>query len=170
MKINSVLALLAVVFMCGNVSANEVNHLQPKGDRTFDIGSYSAVQEGSVSYAQASRQTAIPYPSDQRYWVVFREGWRNNRIELSTIDSNFAPDKLFIVWNKGLTLNINPNKATCHQYFLENGRRWVYMWDWGQLTSWASQVIASNLDIYDTNGNLILRRCNYSDVNWNSIL
>lgn len=106
----------------------------------------------------------IPLNTEQRYWIIFREGFRNNRIEMSSVDSTVAEDRLYIVWNKSLNLNITEGMSRCHQYFLENGHSWKYMSDYRRLSDKATEVIASNLDVYDASGKLIIKKTSYENI------
>lgn len=106
----------------------------------------------------------IPLNTEQRYWIIFREGFRNNQIEMSSVDSTVPEDRLYIVWNKSLNLNITEGMSQCHQYFLENVNNWKYMSDYRRLSDKATEVIASNLDVYDSSGKLIIKKTTYENI------
>lgn len=46
-------------------------------------------------------------PFDQEYWVIFREGFRENRIEMSTVDSDMDRQDLCIIWDAGQRWLVN---------------------------------------------------------------
>ncbi len=108
-------------------------------------------------------------PFEQTYWVIFAEGFRNNRIEASTIDSPLDSNDLYIKWSTSLELNQKTGASRCNQYYLNENNEWIYIGNYTRLTDKATTVLASNLDIYDKNGNIILKKCNYEDIDLNQI-
>ena len=103
-------------------------------------------------------------PFDQEYWIIFREGFRENRIEMSTVDSDMDRQDLCIIWDGGLTLNITDGMSECDQYYLNSAGEWKQIGEYDVLSNYATEVIASNLDVYDSAGNLIVSKTDYSDV------
>lgn len=103
-------------------------------------------------------------PFDQEYWIIFREGFRENRIEMSTVDSDMDRQDLCIIWDGGLTLNITDGMSECDQYYLNSAGEWKQIGEYNVLSNYATEVIASNLDVYDSAGNLIVSKTDYSDV------
>ena len=130
-----------------------------------------AKEHMNIDFTEQENQTEESiYKSDnQRYWIIFQEGTRNNRIEMSTVDSDVSPENLSITWNGGLKLTDTGGMSRCNQYYLNEQGEWEFLWDYGTLSDCASNVIASNLDVYDGNGSLILNKCNYDDVDWNAL-
>lgn len=108
--------------------------------------------------------------TNNQYWVIFREGFRNSRIEMSTVSSILSKKNLYIVWNGNMTLNNVNGMSRCSQYYLANDGSWQYMRQYGRLTDWATEVIASNIDIRDSSGKLILKAVDYSDVDIKKLL
>lgn len=111
---------------------------------------------------QDEDEPALPF--DQEYWIIFREGFRNDRIEMSTVDSNMDREDLYIIWDGGLNLNITDGMSECDQYYLNSAGEWKQIGEYDVLSNYATEVIASNLDIYDASGNLIVSKTDYSDV------
>ncbi len=108
-------------------------------------------------------------PFQQKYWVIFTEGYRNDRVEVSTIDSSLPPDKLAILWDSALELNDSSGSDGCEQYYLDENGEWVYMRKYHRLTDKATNVIASNLDVVDRSGNIIVAKSPYAMVDWNKV-
>lgn len=108
-------------------------------------------------------------PFNQDYWVIFTEGNRGDRVEASTIDSSLSPDSIYIIWDSGLYLNDTSGSDRCDQYCLEDNDEWTKIGDYSRLTDRATNVIASNLDIYDADGNLLIEGCPYSEIDWDLI-
>ena len=109
-----------------------------------------------------SKESIPDYPVDgQDYWIIFKEGYRNNRVELSTCNLNYDTQKnARVIWNKNLTIQGSEIEGKCNQYYYNSDRKWKKIGTYGLLTDWATEVIASNLDVYDKNGNLIVKAKN----------
>ena len=108
-------------------------------------------------------------PFRQKYWVIFTEGYRNNRVEASTIDSNIPAEQLTIIWDSALEISHSSESDGCDQYYLDDNGEWIYMRNYHRLTDKATNVLASNLDVVDRNGNVVVSRSPYSMVDWNEI-
>lgn len=126
-------------------------------------------EEPTEAPTEATVQITEEHPFEQQYWIIFTEGTRNNRVEASTITSSLDADELFIVWNGSLTINNNSGASKCNQYYLDENGKWVKMGSYHRLSDRASNVIASNLDIYDKNGKLLVAKCFYQDLDWDLI-
>ena len=107
-----------------------------------------------------------PYPSDgQQYWVIFREGYRNNRIEMSTCNVNPASTSTpYIRWDRSLEIQNVDVTGEHNQYYLNEEGSWEYIGSYHKLTDWATEVIASNIDIYDAQGTLIIKGENLYEI------
>ena len=106
---------------------------------------------------------------DQKYWVIFTEGYRGNRVEASTIDSTLSSDKLKIIWDTKLELNDSSGSGKCDQYYLNKDAKWVKMGNHDRFSENATKILASNLDVYDKDRNLILKKTAYEDIDWEMI-
>lgn len=108
-------------------------------------------------------------PFNQEYWVIFTEGFREDRVEASSINSSLAQDSIYIIWDSALYLNDSSGSDNCDQYYLDENDEWCQIGSYSRFTDNATHIIASNLDIYDINGNLVLPKCSYDDIDWNKI-
>lgn len=86
------------------------------------------------------------------YWVVFHEGFRNGRLEMSTFNAN---DNYIVIWNTNLRC-IN-QLGDCNQYCFDNGD-WRQIGTYNILTDKALDIVACNVDIYDENNLLIFEK------------
>lgn len=103
--------------------------------------------------------TLPKYPtSGQTYWIVFKEGFRNSRIELSTCNISVNKEKAYIEWDKSLVLKEANADERYNQYRLSEKGSWEQIGTYQRFSDWATSVIASNLDIYDSHGTLILAK------------
>lgn len=105
-------------------------------------------------------------PFEQRYWVIFNEGYRNDRIEASAFDSTLPADQLAIIWKSTLEINDPSGSDGCAQYYLDDNGEWIYMRNYHRLSNKATNVLASNLDVLDSNGNVIIFASSYSMIDW----
>lgn len=122
--------------------------------------------ETDISESSTSK---LNFPFEQKYWVIFTEGSRGDRVEASSIDSTLSSEEIYIVWDSALYLNDMSESSMCNQYFLEDNDEWEQIGEYSIFSDNATNIIASNLDIYDSNGELILSKSTYEDVDWDLI-
>lgn len=114
--------------------------------------------------AASDNDLPVVYPvNGQKYWVIFREGFRDSRIEMTTCNVAGNNDNLWIEWNGGLYLKGGEAEDGYNQYCL-NENTWEQIGTYHIFTDWATSVIASNLDIYNTDGELVLEKTNLYEV------
>lgn len=89
---------------------------------------------------------------ENQYWVIFKEGFRDGRIELSTFN---ASSDFSVIWDKKLICN--NQEGMCNQYYYDNGE-WIHIGTYNLLTDYALDVIASNVDICDSSNNIIINK------------
>ena len=94
-------------------------------------------------------------PRSQTYWVIFDEGFRNDRLELSTFTVAGNATRVYGVWNGNLIQHSDGGTvSSCKQYHYDSD--WVYDRNYSILTDKANKIYASNFSIYDSNGKLII--------------
>ncbi len=115
-------------------------------------------------------KTQIDYPDSNTYWII----WKNtsNIIYLSTFTFDTVPDDLKIIYN-GTRLDIGVAITSQSHYKLDN-LSWSYVATYSNdtyLTALCLTVYASNVDVYDASGNLVMEKTeNYSDVDLDAII
>lgn len=106
------------------------------------------------------------YPENgQQYWIIFNEGTRKNRMEMSTVDASGNPDddtQPYILWDMGLSLQNAEPAGSFNQYYLNNENTWEQIGEYHTFTDSATRVIASNLDVQDAAGDIIVHASEYS--------
>lgn len=113
----------------------------------------------TLNYDDLSKQATL-----NDYWVVFKEGYRNNQIEMSSFDVNGS---FIVTWNKNLICN--NQKGKCNQYYYKNGK-FEKVREYDILTDYATEIIASNFNIYDKNGNIVFKATSdYNNTDKNSV-
>lgn len=119
-----------------------------------------------------SDKTVLTYPNTQQYWVVYRRTDQSNRLWLATIDGTVTLDKL-IKKNDNRLYTDNITLGAFAQWKIESGQ-WANYGSWSGDTSPCGSVgtiYASNLDIYNEDGNLLLSKTdNYDDVDFDAII
>lgn len=126
-------------------------------------------EEDESTLNDASSFTNEPkYPTSQKYWVIFKEGFRNDRIEMSTFDTELQEGSFHIIWDGNLLLNNDDGMSRCEQFSIVNNQ-WNKDREYGILTDWATEIIASNVDIYDGEGNLIKAKTDYSKISMDMV-
>ena len=119
-----------------------------------------------------SDKTVLTYPNSQKYWVIYRRINQSNRLWLLTIDGTVTLNKLIKKNDNGLYTD-NITLGAYAQWKIESGK-WANHGSWSGDTSPAGsvgQLYASNLDIYNEDGNLLVAKTdNYDDVDFDAII
>jgi hypothetical protein len=105
-----------------------------------------------------SQYPSWPNEASQKYYVIFAEGYRNDRLELTVFDMIEDGTSNHIVWNQNLKLNDHSKfiSGSVSQYFASDGA-WVKILDgYPVISDYATEVYSSNLDVRDSNGNLVI--------------
>lgn len=132
---------------------------------------FMASQVIKVVQSLDSDKTVINYPNTYKYWVIYRRTDQSNKLWLLTIEGTVTLDKLIkktnIIYTDNVTL------GNYKQYKLDSGT-WTQHGSWSGGTDPSTSVgimYASNLDIYDGAGNLILTKIDsYDDVDFDKII
>lgn len=95
-------------------------------------------------------------PISQEYWVIYKEGFRNNRIEVAFFDSQDGLDNP-IVWNKSLQLKDNSQYHNGSKYYLSSDQWIAFETGYPRISDQASDVLVSNIDVIDSHGTVIKR-------------
>lgn len=91
--------------------------------------------------------------AEKQYWVVFYEGYRDNRIEMSSFD---ALENYTVNWNKNLICE--KQVGQCTQYkFDDEQNKFVKTGTYKILTDFATDIIGGNCDIYDEKNDTVIK-------------
>lgn len=141
----------------------EQNNLETNSEKVEET---EAIKQGDFSKVQNA-------PFDQKYWIIFTESSRGDRVEASTIDSSLSSEDLCFVWDenwdKTIDLNDMSESGDCNQNYLNESDTWEQIGVYHRLSDDASNIIASNLNVYDSDGNLICKACSYSEIDWDTV-
>lgn len=131
--------------------------------------------EGNYSFSGNKAKAACDYDlpdeypeTGQKYWVIFREGFRNDRIEMSTCNITGNAEDACIEWDEGLFLKNGNANGEYNQYCLDENN-WKQIGTYNIFTDYATSVIASNMDIYNAAGDLVLEKTDCLYPNSNSV-
>lgn len=93
----------------------------------------------------------------QQYFVIYTESYRKNRIEVCFFDILNKADLMHVMWQgKKKSIDIKYGKlANDEKYYLDTtNKKWVKFEEgWGSISTGATTVRHSNLDIYNASGN-----------------
>lgn len=116
-----------------------------------------------------SHERILSSPFSQKYWIVFTEGTRNDRIEASTFDTTTSEEDIFIIWDRSLVANIQADSNLYDQFRYLSNDKWEKIGSYYRLSDFASSVIASNVDVYDSQGNIIIGKTPYDEIEWDTV-
>ncbi len=90
-------------------------------------------------------------------FVIYKEGWRNNRIELALFNSKDKNARLVMRQNWTLGYEDTNNYLDDEKYYIENDQWKLFEKGYGYATNHCTEVLLSSRDVYDMNGNIVLR-------------
>ena len=124
---------------------------QTDGDNeSTSTGSSSSDSDYSEILAKAAQA------ADKRYWVVFNEGYRDNRIEMSSFD---AKDGFTVTWDKGVFCD--SQNGNCTQYmFNAETNDFEKIGEYNKLTDYATSILGSNCEIIVASENRTIKPSN----------
>lgn len=113
-----------------------------------------------VYNAEMLPKTIPPYPAKgQKYWIIFNEGFRKNRLEMSTFDVSENATEIKVVWNGNIVVHSDGKVSSSNQFhYTEN--EWVYDRSYGIITDKTSKILASNIDIFNSNEEIVVHASN----------
>lgn len=145
-------------------SSKEVTPSHNNENITNNIIQTTTVRTTNHSYKTPTdkiTETTSINDSENTYWVIFEEGSRDNRIEMSK--APVTGDAKIIFDGKSLRVD---QDTICYQYYYNsNTNDWEEIGTYHCISDYANLIIASNVDIYDENGNLFFGKNldNYSN-------
>jgi hypothetical protein len=95
---------------------------------------------------------------NQNDWIIFEEGFRGGRIEMSIFDISDYVSGNHIIWNGNLKLNNHSKFYNCDQFYINNGVWEKFITNYPVMSDYALKIIASSLDVYDKDGKLIVNK------------
>lgn len=110
-----------------------------------------------------NRFPAKPQSVYQKYFVIFNDGNKNNRIELTVFDAEDGADEPYLCWDgygDPMKLNNNSSVKDCDWYYYDlDTNSWVaFDGDSTGMAECADTIISSNLDVCDSDGTITLER------------
>lgn len=93
--------------------------------------------------------------SKHQHWVIYREGYRKDRVELAMFDAQGEGDPQ-LVWDRGITLSRNASYLNDAKYYLFDNRWIPFEQGYSRVSDNSPEVIASDLEVVDKSGNLKL--------------
>lgn len=116
-----------------------------------------------------SIEVKLPYPDTKTNWVLFRRRDQNNRLFLGTL--NGAVTKCVY---SGTSIDYDVTMTELSQYYInDDGKTWKNFGNWSNeknMTGQATELIASSVDVYDSNDMLIATASEYKTINFADII
>lgn len=90
--------------------------------------------------------------SENKYFIIFYEGFRSGRLEMSSFDANGSFE---VVWNTGIDVtNYNDH---INQYYYNGEGKFEFIGTYHRITDKTDEILVSNVDIYDNSGNVVFK-------------
>lgn len=110
-----------------------------------------------------NRFPAKPQFVYQKYFVIFNDENKNNRIEMTVFDAEDGADEPYLCWDgygEPIELNNNSSVKDCDWYYYDlDTNSWVsFDGDSTGMAECADTIISSNLDVCDSDGTITLER------------
>jgi hypothetical protein len=111
----------------------------------------------------------LPYPDNKTNWVLFRRRDQNNKLFLGTLNGEVTKCTYI-----GTSIDYDVTMSEFSQYYInDDGKTWKNYNNWTDsknLTSQATELIASSINVYDSNDNLIVPATQYETINFANII
>lgn len=111
----------------------------------------------------------LPYPDTKANWVLFRQIDQNNKLFLGTLDG--AVTKCIY---SGTSIDYDVRMTQYSKYYINNdGKTWKNYGNYRnnkKMTDKATELIASSVNVYDSNDNLIMNATQYETIDFANII
>ena len=132
-------------------------------------GEFLASRIFKVVQSIGSIEIELPYPDNKINWVLFRRRDQNNKLFLGTL--NGAVTKCVY---SGTSINYDVTMTQYSQYYINtDGKTWKNYGNWTNsknMTDKATELIASSINVYDSNNNLIMNATQYETIDFANII
>lgn len=116
-----------------------------------------------------SIEVKLPYPDTKTNWVLFRRRDKNNKLFLGTLNGEVTK----CIYS-GTSIDYDITMTQYSQYYINiDGKTWENYGDWTNdknLTGQATELIASSINVYDSNDNLIMTATQYETIDFANII
>ena len=135
----------------------------------YFTGEFLASRIFKVVQSIGSINIELPYPDTKPNWVLFRRRDQNNKLFLGTL--NGAVTKCIY---SGTSIEYDVTMTQYSQYYINtDGKTWKNHGNWTNsknMTSQATELIASSINVYDSDDMFILPASEYKTVNFADII
>ena len=116
-----------------------------------------------------SIEIKLPYPDTKANWVLFRRKDQNNKLFLGTLDGDVTKCNYI-----GTSIDYDATLTQFSQYYINtDGKTWKNYGNWtggNNMTGLATELIASSIDVYDSDNNLIIPASDFNEVDFSKII
>ena len=122
--------------------------------RSFLIPTYAIYVPGTISMASEANKT-----DSHKYWVIFKDGFRDNRIEMSSFNSSKG---FKVIWDNDDSLYCDKQIGEASQYYYDySSNKFKTIGEYKILSDYCTNIVASNVNVYNNSGKIIFKN-NYS--------
>lgn len=118
--------------------------------------------KGDDSWKWDAQYPDFPSGTEKDAYIIYNEGFRDGRLEMAAFKVKGSLTDVHIVWDSVLELDNQERLSDCDQYYIKDGKWVEFVSNYPRMSDKADRVLASNLNIYDGAGNLILAKDNFT--------
>lgn len=135
----------------------------------YFTGEFLASRIFKVVQSIGSIEIELPYPDTKPNWVLFRRRDQNNKLFLGTLSGEVTK---CIYSDTSISYDVTMTQYS--QYYINtDGKTWKNHGNWTNsknMTSQATELIASSINVYDSNNNLIMNATQYESIDFANII
>jgi hypothetical protein len=141
------------------VESGTVAVLDTQGNEIEVLGAGESSEYDATTGVRLSPSGTYPAFPDvtQAHYVIYKEGFRSDRIEVAFFDVEDPNREHHVVWSRSIRLGDNSQYLHDAKYYLEDDSWTLFEEGFVQISSYGADIMASSLDVYDGDGNLLLR-------------
>ena len=135
----------------------------------YFTGEFLSSRIFKVVQSIGSIEIDLPYPDTKANWVLFRRRDQNNKLFLGTLSGEVTKCTY-----TGESIDYDITMTQYSQYYINtDGKTWKNYGNWTnskKMTDKATELIASSVNVYDSNNNLIMNATQYETIDFANII
>ena len=135
----------------------------------YYTGEFLASRIFKIVQSIGSIDIEIPYPDTKANWVLFRRRDQNNKLFLGTLSGEVTKCTYI---DESIDYDVTMTQYS--QYYInDDGKTWKNYSNWTnnkKMTNQATELIASSVNVYDSNDNLLMSATQYDTIDFADII
>ena len=135
----------------------------------YYTGEFLASRIFKIVQSIGSIAIELPYPDTKANWVLFRRRDANSKLFLGTLNGEVTKCTY-----SGASIDYDVTMTQFSQYYINtDGKTWKNQGNWTNdknMTGQATELIASSVNVYDSNDNLIMPATQYETIDFANII